>query len=83
MLVVYDALQLRPLVALAALPAPLVTRRTKLMIAAIGGFGLLALAPARWWRRSGQVPPRTRMDDALHIAKEDASDLARMGSDAG
>jgi nitrate/nitrite-specific signal transduction histidine kinase len=69
--------------ALAGFSAPPVALRSMLVLAAVGALGFVMLALTRWWHRSRHVRPLTRMDDVLQIAKDDASDLARMGSDAG
>src|SRR5205823_4652363 len=69
--------------ALAGFSAPPVTIRSMLVLLAVGALGLVVLALTRSWRGSSPVRPLTRTDDAVQITKDDASDLARMGSDAG
>jgi hypothetical protein len=65
--------------AVAAFSAP----RSVLVLVAVGALGLVGLALTRSWHRSRRVRPLPRMDDVVQIANDDASDLARMGSDAG
>jgi uncharacterized protein YjiS (DUF1127 family) len=67
--------------ALARFSAPPVTVRSVLV--AVGALGLVVLALTRWWHRTRRVRTLARMDDVLRIAKDDASDQARMGSDGG
>jgi hypothetical protein len=69
--------------ALAGFSAPPAALRSVLVLVAIGGIGLTVLALTRWWYASSRVRPLARTDDVLQIAKDDASDVARMGSDAG
>jgi hypothetical protein len=68
--------------ALAGFSAP-VALRSVLVLVAVGALGLVGLALTRSWHRSRRVRPLPQMDDVVQIAKDDASDLARMGSDAG
>jgi hypothetical protein len=63
----------------AAFGAPVALGSVALLVA-IGAIGLPVFSLARRWHASRRVSPLPRMDDA---AKDDASDLARMGSDAG
>jgi uncharacterized protein YjiS (DUF1127 family) len=69
--------------ALAGLSAPPAVPRSMIVLVAVGALGLVVLALTRWRHRSRRVHALARMDDVLRIAKDDASDLARMGSDAG
>jgi hypothetical protein len=73
------------ILALAEFSAPSVALRSMLVLAALGalGFVVLALTRTRSWHRSRRVRPLARTDDVVQVAKDDASDLARMGSDAG
>lgn len=57
--------------------------RSVVVLLAIGAIGLTVFPLARRWLASRQVRPLQRMDDVVQLAKADASDLARMGSDAG
>jgi hypothetical protein len=68
--------------AVAAFGAP-VALLWVVVLVAIGAIGPTVLSLAKWWHPSCHVSPLPRMDDALQTAKDDASDLARMGSDAG
>jgi hypothetical protein len=68
--------------AVAGFGAP-VALRSVVVLVAIGAIGLTVFSLARRWHASGPVRPLPRMDDVVQIAKDDASDLARMGSDAG
>jgi hypothetical protein len=68
--------------AVAGFGAP-VALRSVVVLVAIGAIGLTVFSLARQWHASRQVRPLPRMDDVVQIAKDDASDLARMGSDAG
>jgi hypothetical protein len=69
--------------ALAGFSAPPAAPGSMVVLLAVGALGLVVLALTRWRHRSRGVPAVARMDDALQIAKDDASDLMRMGSDAG
>jgi len=69
--------------ALAGFGAQPVALRSMLVLVAIGTIGLLVLALTTWWHASNRVLPLARTDAAVQAAKDDASDLARMGSDAG
>jgi|SoiMetStandDraft_2_1073263.scaffolds.fasta_scaffold63170_4 hypothetical protein len=69
--------------ALAGSSAPPAAVGSMLGLVAVGALGLVVLALARWWHRSRRVRALGRMDDVLQIAKDDASDMVRMGSDAG
>lgn len=69
--------------ALAGFSAPPLAIRSMLVLVAVGALGLVVLALTRSWHRSGRVRPLARTDDRVQSAKDDASDLARMGSDAG
>lgn len=68
--------------ALAGFGAPVAVRSVVVLVA-IGAIGLTVFSLARRWHAPLQVRPLPRMDDVVQIAKDDASDLARMGSDAG
>jgi hypothetical protein len=68
--------------AVAGFGAPVVLRVVVVLVA-IGAIGLTVLSLGRRWHASHHVRPLSRMDDLVQIAKDDASDLARMGSDAG
>ena len=57
--------------------------RSVVVLVAIGAIGLTVFSLARRWHASRHVRPLPRMDDVVRITKDDASDLARMGSDAG
>jgi hypothetical protein len=69
--------------ALAGFGAQPVALRSMLVLVAIGTIGLVLLALTKWWHASTRVSPLARTDAVVQIAKDDASDLARMGSDAG
>jgi uncharacterized protein involved in response to NO len=69
--------------AFAGFSAPPVEPRSMLVALTVGALGLLGLALMRSWHRSRRLRSFPQMDDVLQIAKDDASDLARMGSDAG
>lgn len=69
--------------AVAGFSAQSVALRSMLVLAAIGAIGLIVLALTTWWHASKRVPSLARTDDVLRIADDDASDLARMSSDAG
>jgi len=69
-------------VTVAAFGAP-VALRSVIVLVAIGAIGLTVVSLAKRWHASRHVRPLPRMDDVAQIAKDDASDLARMGSDAG
>jgi uncharacterized protein YjiS (DUF1127 family) len=69
--------------ALAGLSAPPAAPGSMLVLLAVGTLGLVVLALTRWRQRSRRVHALARMDDVLQIATDDASDLVRMGSDAG
>ncbi len=60
-----------------------VALRSVVVLVAIGAIGLIVSSLARRWHASRRLSPVPRMDDGVQIAKDDASDLARMGSDAG
>jgi hypothetical protein len=68
--------------AVAGFGAPVVLRAVVVLVA-IGAIGLTVFSLARRWHPLRHVRPLPRMDDVVQIAKDDASDLARMGSDAG
>lgn len=65
--------------ALAGFSAPAVAIRSMLVLLAVGALGFVVLALTRSWLSSR----RDRPDDVVQSAKDDASNLARMGSDAG
>jgi hypothetical protein len=69
--------------AFAGFSAPPVALRSILVVLSVGAVGLVGLALRRSWRRSRRVRSLPHMDDVVQLAKDDASDLARMGSDAG
>jgi hypothetical protein len=69
--------------ALAGFSAPPVALRSMLVLLAVAALGFVGLALTRSWHRSRRVRPLAQTEDAVRIAKDDASDLARMGSDAG
>ena len=69
--------------ALAGFSAPPVAPESMLVLVAVGALGLLVLALTRWRHRSRRARALPRMDDVLRIARDDASDMVRMGSDAG
>jgi len=69
--------------ALAGFSAPAIAIQSMLVLLAVGALGFVARALTRSWHTSGRIRPLARMDDVVQIAKDDASDLARMGSDAG
>jgi hypothetical protein len=68
--------------AVAGFGVPVAVRAVVLLVA-IGAIGLTLFSLARRWLASRQVRPFQREDDVVQRAKDDASDLARMGSDAG
>ena len=68
---------------LAALSAPPLAMRSVLLLLVIAVISFSVLAVTRWWRGSHDARPLTRTASALKIATDDASDLVRMGSDAG
>jgi len=68
--------------AVAGLGAPIALREAVALMA-IGTIGLTGFSLARRSHASRHVRPLPRMDDVVQIARDDASDLARMGSDAG
>ena len=57
--------------------------RSVVVLLAIAAIGFTLFSPARRWLASRQVRRLARKDDVVQLAKDDASDLARMGSDAG
>jgi len=69
-------------VALAGLSAPPVAVRSVVILMAVAAIGLM-LALTRWRHRSRPLLPLAPFDGAVKTARDDASDLARMGSDAG
>jgi hypothetical protein len=69
--------------ALAGFSAPAIAIQSMLVLFAVGALGFVALALTRSWHTRRRMRPLARMDDVVRIAKDDASDLARMGSDAG
>lgn len=69
--------------AFAGFSAPPVALRSMLVVLAVGALGIVGLALTRSWHRPRRVPSLPQMDEVSQIAKDDASDLARMGSDAG
>jgi hypothetical protein len=69
-------------VTIAAFGAPIALRSVIVMVA-IGAIGLTVVSLAKRWQASRHVRPLPRTDDVVQSAKDDASDLARMGSDAG
>jgi hypothetical protein len=70
--------------ALAGFSAPPVAIRSMLVLLAVGALGFVVFALTRSWLGSRRhLRPLARTDDVVQIAKDDASDLARMGSDAG
>lgn len=69
--------------AFAGFSAPPVALRFMLVVLAVGALGLVGLALTRSRHRSRRVRSLPHMDDVIQIAKDDASDLMRMGSDAG
>ena len=66
--------------ALPGFNAPAGAVRSILLLVAVGAIGLLALTR---WQRLSRVRTAAGMDEVLQTAKDDASDVARMGSDAG
>ncbi len=68
--------------ALTGFSAP-VALRSMLVVAAVGALGIVMVVLIGQWRGLKRVRSRARVDDVAQIAKDDASDLARMGSDAG
>ena len=69
--------------AVAGYSAPAVALESMVVITVIGAIGLIIVGLTRRWQESRRVCPQPRMDRAVQIAKDDASDLGRMGSDAG
>jgi galactitol-specific phosphotransferase system IIC component len=72
--------------ALAGLSAPPVASRSTLVLVALVAFvaiGLIVLVLTKWRHASRRLRPLAQTDDVVQVAKDDASDLARMGSDAG
>jgi hypothetical protein len=69
--------------ALATLSAPPVAPRSMLVLMAVGALGLVGLALTRSWHRSRRLRSVPQSNDVVQVAKDDASDVARMGSDAG
>ena len=67
--------------AVAAFGAP-VALRSAVVLVAIGAIGVAVFLLARRWHASDRISPFSRVDDVLQTAKDDATDLARMGSDA-
>lgn len=57
--------------------------RSVAVLVASGAIGLTVFSLAKRCRPFHPVGPLPRMDDAVQIAKDDASEWARMGSDAG
>jgi hypothetical protein len=57
--------------------------RSVVVLLALAAIGLTLFSPARRWLASRQVRRLARKDDVVQLAKDDVSDLARMGSDAG
>jgi hypothetical protein len=68
---------------LAGFPAPPLPMQARVVLGAIVVIGLIVVAVSGWWQARSRVRLLLPMDDALQIAKNDASDVARMGSDAG
>jgi hypothetical protein len=68
--------------AVAGFGVPVAVRAVVLLVA-IGAIGLTMFSLARRWLASRQVRAFQRVEDVVQRAKDDASDLARMGSDAG
>jgi hypothetical protein len=69
--------------ALRGFSAPAIGIQSMLVLLAVGALGFVVLALTRSSHGSRRIRPLARMDDVVQIAKDDASDLARMGSDAG
>jgi hypothetical protein len=69
--------------ALAGLTAPSLLLQGIRVLGATVVIGLIVLAVTRWWQASTRRRPRLTTDDGLQVAKNDATDIARMGSDAG
>ena len=68
---------------LAALSAPPLALGAVLPIAAVGAIGLTLLTVMSWWRGPGTARRYAPAQNARRVAAEDASDNARMDSDAG
>lgn len=69
--------------AAAGLSAPLAPLQSVLALVAVGAVGFIVLALASWAYRPRRILALAPMGDAAQIAREDASALARMESDAG
>ena len=69
--------------ALTGFTAPGIAIQSMLVLLAVGALGFVVLALTRSWLSSRRDRPLARTDDVVQIAQDDASDLARMGSDAG
>jgi hypothetical protein len=69
--------------ALASVSTPPIATRSMIALGAVGALSLVVLALTRWRHGSRGVRALARTDDVVQIAADDASDLARMGSDAG
>jgi hypothetical protein len=69
--------------ALAGFSGAAVAIRSMLVLPAVGALALLVLALMRSWHTSKRVRPLAGTDDVVQMATDDASDLARMGTDAG
>lgn len=71
------------LLAVAGLGAPLAPLQSVLVLTAVGATGLIVLALASVAYRSRSILARAPMGNAAQIARDDASAVARMESDAG
>jgi hypothetical protein len=71
------------LLAVAGLSTPPAALQSMLALVAIGAIGFMVLTLARRAYGSRHILALASMDDAARIAKDDASALARMESDAG
>ena len=60
-----------------------VALRSVVLLVAIAAIGLTVFSLATRWHASHRVSPLPGGDDGFHTAKDDAADVARMGSDAG
>ncbi len=69
--------------ALASVSTPPIATRSMIALGAVGALSLVVLVLTRWRHGSRGVRALARTDDVVQIAADDASDLARMGSDAG
>jgi hypothetical protein len=67
---------------LAGFSAPTVAVQSIRVLVVVGAIGLGVFALTRWLRLR-RVRRLAGMDELLQTAKDDASEVARMGSDAG